>query len=109
MLVIDTGVDLPRSPFRTPQTEAMLWERHRPIDGARASEFAKYENSEGTIGGRVDGYDPAKKGLRLEVTMEDPKVLTSLDGVVTYLPAHWLAGIHLRRQPVEIQGRWIGS
>ena len=94
-LVIDTvGVKVDEftsiDRFGTPQTEAMhIVERYRPIDGARArADVAKYENSEGTIGGRVDGYDPAaKKGLRLEVTMEDPKVFTApLTGVVTYLP-----------------------
>jgi hypothetical protein len=118
-LVIDTvGVKVDEftsiDRFGTPQTEAMhIVERYRPIDGARArADVAKYENSEGTIGGRVDGYDPAaKKGLRLEVTMEDPKVFTApLTGVVTYLPLRtgWREYICADNPVEHYKGEWIG-
>ena len=118
-LVIDTvGVKVDEftsiDRFGTPQTEAMhIVERYRPINGARArADVAKYENSEGTIGGRVDGYDPAaKKGLRLEVTMEDPKVFTApLTGVVTYLPLRtgWREYICADNPVEHYKGEWIG-
>jgi hypothetical protein len=118
-LVIDTvGVKVDEftaiDRFGTPQTEAMhVVERYRLIDGARArADVAKYENSEGIIGGRVNGYDPAaKKGLRLEVTMEDPKVFTApLTGVVTYLPLRsgWREYICADNPVEHYKDEWIG-
>jgi hypothetical protein len=100
--------------FGTPQSEAMhIVERYRLIDGAQArADVARYEQSEGTIGGRVDGYDrAAKKGLRLEVTMEDPKVFTQpLTGVVTYLPLRsgWREYICADNPVEHYKGEWIG-
>ena len=82
----------------TPQSDSMhIVERYRLIDGARAkADMAAYEKIEGAIGGRVDGYNPDTnlKGLRLEITMEDPKVFTQpLTAVVTYRPpAHAVGG-----------------
>jgi hypothetical protein len=118
-LVIDTvGVKVDEftaiDRFGTPQTEAMhIVERYRLIDGAQArADVARYEKSEGTIGGRVDGYDrAAKKGLRLEVIMEDPKVFTApLTGVVTYLPLRsgWREYICADNPIEHYKGEWIG-
>jgi len=118
-LVIDTvGVKVDKftsvDRFGTPQTEAMhIVERYRLIDGAQArADVARYEKSEGTIGGRVDGYDrAAKKGLRLEVTMEDPKVFTApLTGVVTYLPLRtgWREYICADNPVEHYEGEWVG-
>jgi hypothetical protein len=118
-LVIDTvGVRVDEftsiDRFGTPQSEAMhIVERYRPIDGARArADVARYEASEGTIGGRVDGYDrTAKQGLRLEVTMEDPKVFTApLTGVVTYLPLRtgWREYICADNPVEHYKDEWVG-
>jgi hypothetical protein len=118
-LVIDTvGVRIDEftavDRFGTPQSEAMhIVERYRLIDGAQArADVARYEKSEGTIGGRVDGYDrAAKNGLRLEVTMEDPKVFTQpLTGVVNYLPLRsgWREYICADNPVEHYKGEWIG-
>ena len=118
-LVIDTvGVRIDEftavDRFGTPQSEAMhIVERYRLIDGAQArADVARYEKSEGTIGGRVDGYDrAAKNGLRLEVTMEDPKVFKQpLTGVVTYLPLRsgWREYICADNPVEHYKGEWIG-
>jgi hypothetical protein len=118
-LVIDTvGVRVDEftsiDRFGTPQGQAMhIVERYRLIDGARArADVAKYESSEGTIGGRVDGYDrSAKNGLRLEVTMEDPKVFTApLTGVVTYLPLRsgWREYVCADNPVAHYSDEWIG-
>jgi hypothetical protein len=118
-LVIDTvGVKVDEftsiDRFGTPQTEAMhVVERYRLIEGAQArADVARYEKSEGTIGGRVDGYDrAAKKGLRLEVTMEDSKVFTQpLTGVVNYLPLRsgWREYICADNPVEHYKGEWIG-
>jgi hypothetical protein len=118
-LVIDTvGVKVDEftsiDRFGTPQTEAMhIVERYRLIDGAQArADVARYEKSEGTIGGRVDGYDrAAKKGLRLEVTMEDPKVFTQpLTGVVNYLPLRsgWREYICADNPVEHYKDEWVG-
>jgi hypothetical protein len=118
-LVIDTvGVRIDEftavDRFGTPQSEAMhVVERYRLIDGAQArADVARYEQSEGTIGGRVDGYDrAAKKGLRLEVTMEDPKVFTQpLTGVVNYLPLRsgWREYICADNPVEHYKDEWVG-
>ena len=118
-LVIDTvGVKVDEftavDRFGTPQSEAMhVVERYRLIDGAQArADVARYEKSEGTIGGRVDGYDrAAKKGLRLEVTMEDPKVFTQpLTGVVNYLPLRsgWREYICADNPVEHYKDEWVG-
>jgi hypothetical protein len=120
ILVIDTAgvkVDAFTSVdrFGTPQTEAMhIVERYRLIDGARAkADLAKYEDSEGTIGGRVNGYNPDTnlKGLRLEVTMEDPKVFTQpLTAVVTYrrLTFGWREDVCADNPEEHYKGEWVG-
>jgi hypothetical protein len=100
--------------FGTPQSDEMhIVERYRLIDIAQArADVARYEKSEGTIGGRVDGYDPrAAKGLRLEVTMEDPKVFKApLTGVVNYLPLRsgWREYICADNPVEHYKDEWIG-
>ena len=101
--------------FGVPLTEAMhIVERYRPIDGARAkADLAKYEESEGVVGGRVNGYNPDTKltGLRLEVTMEDPKVFTApLTGVVTYrrLMFGWREDVCADNPAEHYKDEWIG-
>jgi hypothetical protein len=101
--------------FGVPLTEAMhIVERYRQIDGARAkADLAKYEESEGVVGGRVNGYNPDTKltGLRLEVTMEDPKVFTApLTGVVTYrrLTFGWREDVCADNPAEHYKDEWIG-
>ena len=101
--------------FGVPLTEAMhIVERYRQIDGARAkADLAKYEESEGVVGGRVNGYNPDTKltGLRLEVTMEDPKVFTApLTGVVTYrrLTFGWREDVCADNPVEHYKDEWIG-
>jgi hypothetical protein len=122
MLVIDTvGVKVDAftsvDRFGTPQTEAMhIVERYRLIDGAQAkADLAKYENSEGIVGGRPPGGymnpDTSLKGLRLEVTMEDPKVFTQpLTGVVTYrrLTVGWREDVCADNPVEHYKDEWIG-
>jgi hypothetical protein len=101
--------------FGVPLTEAMhIVERYRQIDGARAkADLAKYEESEGVVGGRVNGYNPDTKltGLRLEVTMEDPKIFTApLTGVVTYrrLTFGWREDVCADNPVEHYKGEWVG-
>jgi hypothetical protein len=119
-LVIDTvGVKSDKltmvDRFGIPLTEAMhVVERYRPIDGARAkADLAKYEESEGVVGGRTNGYNPDTKltGLRLEITMEDPKVFTQLlTGVVTYrrLTFGWREDVCADNPVEHYKDEWIG-
>ena len=98
MLVIDTvGVRTDAftsaDRFGTPQSEMMhVTERYRLIDGALAKAAQeKAEKSEGAVGNgaRFSGVDPntGRKGLQLELTMEDPNVFTApLTVLVTYRP-----------------------
>jgi hypothetical protein len=79
--------------FGTPQSEAMhVTERYRLIDGALAKAAQeKAEKSEGAVGNgaRFSGIDPdtSRKGLQIELTMEDPNVFTApLTVFVTYRP-----------------------
>jgi hypothetical protein len=120
MLVIDTiGVKSDSltmvDRFGIPLTEAMhVVERYRQIDGARAkADLSKYEESEGVVGGRTNGYNPDTKltGLRLEVTMEDPKVFTApLTGVVTYrrLTFGWREDVCADNPVEHYKDEWIG-
>jgi len=101
----------------TPQSDLMhVVERYRLIDGPRAkADMDAYEKTEGTIGGRQpDGYlnpDMSLKGLRLEVTMEDPKVFTQpLTGVVTYRPMTigWRETVCADNPVEHYKDEWIG-
>jgi hypothetical protein len=103
--------------FGTPQSEAMhVVERYRLIDGALATaQIDKYETSECTVGGggRVAGYNPdtSLKGLQLEVTMEDPKVLTApLTARVTYRPliSQWQESVCADNPVEHYKDEWIG-
>jgi hypothetical protein len=87
-LVIDTvGIKVDEftsiDRFGTPQSDQMhVVERYRLIDGPTAKARADaFENAEGTVGGggRDAGYDPdtALKGLELQITLDDPKMLTA--------------------------------
>jgi hypothetical protein len=120
MLVIDTvGVKGDEftmvDRFGIPLTDAMhVVERYRPIDGARAkADLAKYEESEGVVGGRTNGYNSDTKltGLRLEITMEDPKVFTQpLTAVVTYrrLMFGWREDVCADNPVEHYKDEWIG-
>jgi hypothetical protein len=120
MLVIDTvGIKtdafISSDLFGTPQSELMhVVERYRLIEGARAkADIAAYEKTEGVIGGRTNGYtpDPNRKGLRLEVTMEDPKVFTQpLTAVVTYMPLTfgWREYVCADNPIEHYKDEWIG-
>ena len=99
MLVIDTiGVKTDAfttaDRFGTPQSEAMhVIERYRLIDGVLAKAAQeKAERLEGAVGNgaRFAGLDPdtSRKGLQLEVTMDDTNVFTApLTVLVTYRPS----------------------
>jgi hypothetical protein len=121
-LVIDT-VGIAVNPytsvdrFGTPQSEQMhVIERYRLIDGTVAkAQIDKYEQSEGTVGGggRIAYYDPdiSKKGLELDVTMEDPKVFTRpLTARVTYRPvtSQWSEAVCADNPVEHYKDEWIG-
>jgi hypothetical protein len=121
-LVIDTvGIEVnPYTSvdrFGTPQSEQMhVIERYRLIDGAVAkAQIDRYEQSEGTVGGgnRIAYYDPdiTKKGLELDVTMEDPKVFTQpLTARVTYrrVTSEWSEEVCADNPVDHYKDEWIG-
>jgi hypothetical protein len=118
-LVVDTvGIETGRpytmvDRYGTPHSEALhIVERYRLIDGMAAKEAQDvYEKREGRVGGRAGamGIDPDtnRKGLQVQVTVEDPKIFTT----------PWSANITYRRtkdnwqeqvcaeNPVEISGK----
>jgi hypothetical protein len=103
--------------FGTPQSDGMhVVERYGLIDGARAkTDLETFEKIAGTVGGRPpDGYmthDNSLKGLRLEVTMEDPKAFTApLIGVVTYrrLTVGWREDVCADNPVEHYKDEWIG-
>lgn len=121
-LVIDT-VGVKVDPFTsvdrfgTPQSGAMhVVERYRLIDGARAkADLDRFESVAGIVGGRPPGGyvnpDPSLKGLRLEVTMEDPKSFTQpLTGVVTYrrLLVGWREDVCADNPVEHYKDEWVG-
>lgn len=122
MLVIDTvGVRtdefIASDRLGTPQSELMhVVERYRLIDGAKAkAEMDAYEKTEGPIGGRPPGGymypDTARKGLRLEITMEDPKVFKQpLTAVVTYRPMFigWREAVCADNPVAHYKDEWVG-
>jgi hypothetical protein len=101
----------------TPQSELMhVVERYRLIDGARAkADMDAFEKIDGVIGGRPpDGYikpDLNLKGLRLEITMEDPKVFKQpLTAVVTYRPMYigWREAVCADNPVEHYKDEWVG-
>jgi hypothetical protein len=91
-------------------------ERYRLIEGAVAkAQIDRYEQSEGTVGGgnRIAYYDPdiSKKGLELDVTMEDPKVFTQpLTARVTYrrVTSEWSEEVCADNPVDHYKDEWIG-
>jgi hypothetical protein len=74
-----------------------------------------FEKVDGEIGGRPpDGYmkpDLNLKGLRLEITMEDPKVFKQpLTAVVTYRPMYigWREAVCADNPVEHYKGEWVG-
>ena len=122
MLVIDTvGVRtdafIASDRLGTPQSELMhVIERYRLIDGARAkADVSAYEKADGSIGGRPpNGYmnpDVSLKGLRLEITMDDPKVFKQpLTAVVTYRPltVGWREAVCAENPMEHYKDEWVG-
>lgn len=122
VLVIDTvGINTDAftsiDRFGTPQSAAMhVTERYSLIDGAAAAaQIEAYETSEGTVGGgaRVAGYNPdtSLPGLQLEMTMEDPAVLTvPLTVRVTYrrLVSRWQESVCADNPQEHYTDEWIG-
>jgi hypothetical protein len=101
----------------TPQSELMhVVERYRLIDGNRAkADVVAYEKADGSIGGRPpNGYmnpDVRLKGLRLEITMEDPKVFKQpLTAVVTYRPltVGWREAVCAENPVEHYKDEWVG-
>lgn len=99
----------------TPQSDLMhVVERYRLMDGAQAkADVGTYEKTEGTIGGRIDGYNPDTnlRGLQLEVTMTDPKVFTEpLTVRVTYRPLTfgWREDVCADNPEEHYKGEWVG-
>jgi hypothetical protein len=100
-LVVDTvGIKPSRWPvldrYGTPHSDALhVIERYRLIDGKAAADamLAHHRSFTGAPLGKFDGYggefdpDMSRKGLQLEVTVEDPKMFKqSYTGLVTYRP-----------------------
>jgi hypothetical protein len=101
----------------TPQSELMhVVERYRLIDGTRAkADMDTYEKTAGVIGGRPPGgylnRDLNLKGMRLEVTMEDPKVFKQpLTGVVTFRPmtVGWREAVCAENPVQHYKDEWVG-
>ena len=72
-----------------------------------------YLGGDGGGGGRVAGYNPdtSLKGLQLDVTMDDPKVFTSLwTARVTYRPliSEWQESVCADNPMEHYVGEWIG-
>ena len=75
--------------------------------------FIPFASVSSRLGGRVNGYkaDTKLTGLRLEVTMEDPKVFTApLTGVVTYrrLTFGWREDVCADNPVEHYKDEWIG-
>jgi hypothetical protein len=103
--------------FGTPQSDGMhVVERYRLIDGTQArADNDRFEKIAGTVGGRPPGgymtRDSSLKGLRLEVTMEDPKTFTApLTGVVTYrrLTIGWREDVCADNPVEHYKDEWVG-
>jgi hypothetical protein len=116
-LVIDTvGMKVDKytsiDRFGTPLSDQMhVVERYRLIDGSTAkAQTDAYETSEGTVGGggRDAGYHPDTnlKGLELQLTMDDPKMLTGpwTNGSDCRAPSRWSS-----RQDHESSRRAAGA
>ena len=119
-LVIDT-VGISTNPFvaadmyGTPQSAAMhVTERYTLIDGALAwADQNKYLKVQGVVGGgRAPTPETAPpKGLRLELTMEDPNVFTApLSVLVTYrhMFTTWQEQVCAENPVEHYEGEWIG-
>ena len=121
-LVIDTvGIKVDQftsiDRFGTPQSDQMhVVERYRLIDGATAkAQTDAFSNAEGTVGGgdRDAGYSPdtSLRGLELQLTMEDPKVLTGPWTVrVSYrrLRSFWPENVCADNPVDHYKNEWIG-
>jgi hypothetical protein len=122
-LVIDTvGIKVDQftsiDRFGTPQSDQMhVVERYRLIDGATAkAQVDAFSNAEGVVGGgegRNAGYDPDTnlKGLELQLTMDDPKMLTGPWTVrVTYrrLKSEWQENVCADNPVDHYKDEWIG-
>ena len=103
--------------YGTPQSAAMhVIERYRLIDGALAKAAQdKYEKVQGVVGGggRESGADPDTrvKGLRLELTMQDPNVFAApLSVLVTYrrVLTPWQEQVCAENPVEHYEGEWIG-
>jgi hypothetical protein len=99
--------------YGTPHSEALhVVERYHLIDGMAAKEAQDvYEKREGRVGGRggAMGIDPDtnRKGLQVQVTIEDPKVFTTpWSANVTYRRTkdNWQEQV-CAENPVEISGK----
>lgn len=122
-LVIDTvGIRVDQftsiDRFGTPQSDQMhVVERYRLIDGrtakARVDAFEKAEGVVGGAPGRDAGYDPDTnlKGLELQLTMDDPKMLTGPWTVrVDYrrLKPEWQENVCADNPVEHYKNEWIG-
>lgn len=104
--------------FGTPQSDQMhVVERYRLIDGKTAkARVDAFENAEGVVGGapgRDAGYDPNTdlKGLELQITMDDPKMLTGPWTVrVSYrrLLSQWPENVCADNPVEHYKNEWIG-
>jgi hypothetical protein len=121
-LVIDTvGIRVDQytsiDRFGTPQSDQMhVVERYRLIDGPTAkARVDAFENAEGTVGGnaRDAGYNPDinLRGLELQITMDDPKVLTGPWTVrVDYrrLMSQWPENVCADNPMEHYKNEWVG-
>jgi hypothetical protein len=120
-LVIDTvGIRVDQftsiDRFGTPQSDQMhVVERYRLIDGPTAkARVDAFSNAEGVVGGNRDaGYNPDTnlRGLELQLTMDDPKVLTGPWTVrVSYrrLQSFWPENVCADNPVEHYKNEWIG-
>lgn len=121
-LVIDT-VGIKSGPYTmvdrwgTPHSEALhVVERYRLIEGVAAKEAQdKFEKADGRVGGEggATAIDPdmGRKGLQLEVTIEDPSVFTTpWSAYVTYRPLTntWMEQVCAENPVEHYADEWIG-
>jgi hypothetical protein len=121
-LVVDT-IAIQPTPFNmvdrwgSPVTPSLhVVERYRLIDGEAAkSAQERHEKADGRVGGAagVMPVDPdiSKKGLQVEVTVEDPNVFTTAwSGYATFRPIRspWAEQVCAENPVEHYEGEWVG-
>ena len=106
--------------YGTPHSDALhVVERYRLIDGAEAAEAMRRHRRTFTtdpatvqfdIYGAQFDWDTSRKGLQVEVTVDDPKTFTTpWTGLAHLSAADAMAGDGVRREPARIDGTGPGG